>query len=76
MAAIYQLRSDVVANIKLLRSEVNGLVQLNNEMLSRLTYQPQPSLMCYNHPQPSPFSAMAHVPTNSMPRTLTRNRSW
>jgi len=71
MAAIYQLRSDVVANIKLLRSEVNGLVQLNNEVVSRLSYQPQPALTYYNQHQLSPFSGLANVPTNSLPPTLT-----
>ena len=62
MAAIYQLRSDVVANIKLLWSEVNGLVQLNNEILTRLSHQPQPSLPYFNQHKPSPFSGLTNVP--------------
>ena len=71
MTAIYQLHSDVVANIKVLRSEVNGLVLLNNEILTRLSHQPQPSLTYFNQHQPSPFSGLTNVPTTTLPPTLT-----
>lgn len=51
---IYALCANVIADVKSLCLDVQGLVQMNSEVLSRL---PQPSLMYYNQHQPSPFNA-------------------